>query len=60
MFLLPPEPMFSTQQRFLLLIQSSEQTIMAVQLYSSAQQHTVAAARSAPSLALAHVRRRRP
>jgi len=51
MFLLPPEPMFSTQQRF----QSSEQTIMAVELYSCAQQHTVAAAPSAPSPALAHV-----
>lgn len=47
--------MFSTQQRFLLLVQSSEQTIMAVELYSCAQQHTVAAAPSAPSPALAHV-----
>lgn len=38
--------MFSTQQRFLLLIRSS---ILAVQVCSCAQQHTVAAAPSAPT-----------
>lgn len=34
---LPPEPMFSTRQRFLLPIQSSERTILAVKLCSCAQ-----------------------
>jgi hypothetical protein len=34
---LPPEPMFSSRQRFLLPIQSSERTILAVKLCSCAQ-----------------------
>lgn len=52
-FVLPPEPMFSTRQRFLLPIQSSERTILAVKLCTTAHRCCCA-----PSPALPHVSRR--